>query len=64
VSSTYTLDDDTAFTLSFDFDAGCLDDEPATVTEFTLLALLVAGLVLGDPVNGDLSALFSLNLLA
>ena len=63
-SSTYTFDDDTAFTLSLDFDPDGFDDKPATVKEFTLLALLVAGLVLGDPANGDLSPLFSRTLLA
>ena len=61
---TYTFDDDTAFTLSLDFDPDGLDAKPATVKEFTLLALLVAGLVLGDPANGDLSPFFSLTLLA
>ena len=61
----YTFDDDTAFTLSLDFDPDGLEDaSPLTVKEFTLFALLVAGLVLGDPVNGDLSPLFSLILLA
>ena len=63
-SHTYTFGDDTAFTLSLDFEPGGLDDKPATVKEFTLLALLVAGLVFGDPVSGDLSPLFSLTLLA
>jgi hypothetical protein len=62
---TYTFEDDTAFTLSLDFDpADGFDAKPATVTEFTLLALVVAGLVLGDPTNGDLSPFFSLTLLA
>ena len=62
-SSTYTFDDDTAFTPSLDFDPVGLDDKLVTVKEFTLLALLVAGLVLGDPANGDLSPLFSRPLL-
>ena len=51
-------------TPSLNFEDDGLEDEPATVIEFTLLDLLVDGLVLGELVKDVLSPLFSLTLLA
>ena len=48
--------------LSLDLEAGDFADVLVTVKEFTLLALLVEGLVLGEAVD-DLSLLFRLTLL-